>query len=77
MSNTSFDDRINSGLDTNTTFAHKIGNWPEENSWHDCGILLSPQTNLIVCLMSKNTTLSDFKNTSKNLGQYISQSYMF
>jgi len=70
LSETIYDDRIHAGLSSSDIFAHKIGNWPDEGSWHDCGILNKQTT---VCLMSKNTTYSEFLIIARKVGEYISQ----
>ncbi len=70
MSETEFDDRINSGLDDSRLFSHKIGNWGESGTWHDCGIILYPEP-IVVCLMSENTTFEDFLNVSSQIGSQL------
>lgn len=70
MEQTSFDDRINSGLPKEYTFAHKIGNWGDTGSWHDCGIALGKDT-YVLCVMSENTTYEDFVEVSTLVGQFI------
>ncbi|MFC1622237.1 serine hydrolase [Patescibacteria group bacterium] len=69
LSKTGFDDRIHLGLKPRDVFAHKIGNWPQEGSWHDCGIL---NKEIVVCLMSKNTTFMNFQNVAKTVGEVVS-----
>lgn len=70
MVGTSFDDRINSGLDKSYSFAHKIGSAPDTNSWHDCGyILKNDEIMYVVCLMSENATQNEYLQTAKSLGE--------
>lgn len=68
---TSFDDRIHDGLASNVKFAHKIGNWPETGTWHDCGIIFDDK-DIVVCVLSKNTTYEEFREVSKEFGQLVS-----
>lgn len=70
MSETSFDDRINSGLEPSRTFTHKIGNWGETGSWHDCGIILYPEP-IVVCLMSEGTSFEEFVSVSTLIGKTL------
>jgi beta-lactamase class A len=74
MEETDFDDRINLGLSSGTTFAHKIGNWPNLNSWHDCGIATKGSKSAVVCLLSKNTSYNDYLVIAKHVGQYTDSS---
>lgn len=67
---TSFDDRISPSLNSNLTFYHKIGSWPE--SWHDCGVVTDKNKDIIVCLMSKDTNYESFLNVSSYVGSFIS-----
>ncbi|MFZ5425016.1 MAG: serine hydrolase [Patescibacteria group bacterium] len=70
LSQTSFDDRINVGLGEDVTFSHKIGNWGNEGSWHDCGIVLNEKI-VLVCVMSSGTTYEDFVEVSEETGKFI------
>lgn len=72
MSETAFDDRIYPGLSKHLTFSHKIGNWGESGSWHDCGIVAGGSQRVVVCLMSKNTSFEDFVSVAKNTGNFVS-----
>lgn len=71
LSATSFEDRISLGLSETTTFSHKIGNWGEEGSWHDCGLAKTKESVYTVCLMSRNTTFEDVQDVAKDLGEFI------
>ena len=71
MVGTSFDDRIHSGLPEGVQFSHKIGNWPELNSWHDCGIIINTEEPILLCVMSKNTTFEDFVEVAGSLGKSV------
>lgn len=71
MSATIFDDRIHQGLSQDVKFSHKIGNWPETSSWHDCGIAQKNDKKIIVCIMSRNTTYEDFISVSKDIGEFV------
>ncbi|MFC1700522.1 serine hydrolase [Patescibacteria group bacterium] len=66
---TLFDDRITPYLKEGLIFYHKIGSWPY--SWHDCGIVAGNSKEVIVCLMSKETSYSSFLNVSKYVGGFI------
>lgn len=69
MKGTSFEDRISTGLST-SDFSHKIGNWGDTGSWHDCGLVYTKELH-IVCLMSKNTTFEDVADVGKLIGEFI------
>lgn len=77
MTETSFEDRIASTLEPSLIFSHKIGNAPVKGTWHDCGVVFSGDfTNpVVVCLMSKNTTFSEFLQVSSSLGKFINSLY--
>ena len=70
LTGTAFDDRIAKSLRPELNFSHKIGNWPDTNTWHDCGII-SGDANLIVCLMSENTPFEDYLEISNYLGSFL------
>lgn len=70
MQETSFDNRIHIGLPTGAVFYHKIGNWGEEGSWHDCGIAETSSV-YSVCVMSVNTSYEDFEKVSEEVGNFI------
>jgi beta-lactamase class A len=72
MSSTLFDDRIYPGLDEGIKFAHKIGNWPETSTWHDCGIAIKGDERVIVCVMSRNTSYEQFLAVAKESGKFAS-----
>lgn len=71
MKETAFDDRVHAGLDEFTVFSHKIGNWGETGTWHDCGILFKGKP-VVVCVMSKNTNFIDFLRVTDLVGQFAS-----
>jgi len=71
MSSTLFDDRIHQGLSEDTKFSHKIGNWPETSSWHDCGIATRNNKKIVVCVMSRNTTYENFLEVTKDVGEFV------
>jgi len=71
MSTTLFDDRVHAGLNEEIKFAHKIGNWPETNSWHDCGIAIKDESKIVVCVMSRNTTYEDFLSVTRDVGEFV------
>lgn len=70
MGETAFDNRISENLKPELTFSHKIGNWGESGSWHDCGII-SGQKNLSVCLMSENTKFDIFLDVCEKLAEFL------
>lgn len=71
MSQTSFDDRINKGLAHDINFAHKIGNWGETGSWHDCGVATKDNKNVVVCVMSRYTSYNDFISVTEEVGRFV------
>lgn len=74
LSNTSFDDRVHVGLKYNSSFAHKIGNNPDQNSWHDCGIVFNSflkKPAYVVCVMSEDTTWESFLDVTKEVGIFL------
>jgi len=71
MSSTLFDDRIHQGLSEDTKFSHKIGNWPDTSSWHDCGIAPRNNKKIVVCVMSRNTTYENFLEVTKDVGEFV------
>ena len=71
MIKTKFDDRINIHLKKPLQYAHKIGNWPETGSWHDCGIVFGTNKKAVVCIMSEGTTYESFLDISELLAYFI------
>lgn len=71
ISETDFDNRINAGLSPDIVFAHKIGTWPEKDTWHDCGIAINQDKKVIVCLMSMGTEENKFLEIAKKVGVFI------
>lgn len=73
MSNTLFDDRISVHLDEGLVFAHKIGNWPDTGSWHDCGLIFDDEYRglYVVCLMSEGVNFDEFMLTGRNIAEFI------
>lgn len=69
MSKTIHDIYINSGLSYKNVFSHKVGLDASIGIYNDCGIL---DEKVIICLMSKNTTVEDFKDVSKRVGLFAS-----
>jgi len=69
MSSTSFDNRISPYLESGI-FSHKIGSWPQDGSWHDCGLVQNDKL-IVVCLMSKNTTFEEFLKASRSTAEFI------
>ncbi len=69
MKNTSFEDRISTGF-VDSDFSHKIGNWGDTGSWHDCGLAYTKDLH-IVCMMSKNTTYEDVVEVGRLVGEFI------
>lgn len=72
MVNTSFDDRVHLGISPDVSFAHKIGNWPEEGSWHDCGVIFNDKA-AVICIMSKDTSFEDFADVATKIGSYVEE----
>lgn len=68
MKDTAFDNRIHAGLSPTTEFSHKIGNYG--STWHDCGIAFV-ESPVAVCVMSKDTTFSQFLEISRLTGIFI------
>lgn len=75
LSATSFDNRISRGLDKTTVFSHKIGNWPETSTWHDCGVIINKEPT-VVCVMSEGTTFEDFLEVTKEVGIFVEQNLL-
>ncbi len=69
MKNTSFEDRISTGL-TTSDFSHKIGNWGDTGSWHDCGLAYTSDLH-VVCMMSKYAVYEDVVEVGKLIGEFI------
>ncbi len=69
LDETDFDDRIESGLGPDVRFSHKIGT--DGSSWHDCGVAAGANGVAVVCLLSSETNLGDFKEVSKALGEFV------
>jgi len=69
LDKTDFDDRIEAGLGPDVRFSHKIGT--DGSSWHDCGLATGASGTVVVCLLSSETNLGDFKVVSKALGEFV------
>lgn len=75
LETTSYDNRIHLGLSKSLKFSHKIGTWPDERNWHDCGFVYRSNIKeepVFVCLMSENTTEKEFLEIAERVGQFIS-----
>jgi beta-lactamase class A len=72
MAKTSFDNRVDAGLVKGLAFSHKIGNWANTGSWHDCGVVDGPKK-LVVCVMSKGTSFEDFLRVTESVGELVSK----
>jgi beta-lactamase class A len=68
--NTPFNDRLISGFEKNYLFAHKIGNWPEDSLWHDCGILFADDP-IVVCFMSKGAVYEEVTSAAKRIAEFL------
>ena len=71
MSSTYFDDRIHAGLNEDIKFSHKIGNWGESGTWHDCGVASKGNKKAVVCVMSRNTNYKSFLEVTKDVGEFV------
>jgi len=71
MSTTSFDDRVHVGLKDDIKFSHKIGNWGETGTWHDCGVASKGNRKIIVCVMSRNTNYKSFLEVTNEVGKFV------
>lgn len=73
MSQTSFDDRITKHLKNGLSYSHKIGNWPESQSWHDCGLVFGQKDTYTICLMSEDVKYEDFLKTARNVAEFLNK----
>ncbi len=74
MKVTSFDDRISAGLSENMVFSHKIGNWGDTGSWHDCGVVFGSAASepaYVICVMSENTNFESFLHVTRLVGGFV------
>ena len=69
MEQTSFDNRITAGLAEDIIFSHKIGNW--NDTWHDCGVAKKDEKEVIVCVMSGNTSFENFQVVTRKVGEFV------
>ncbi|MFC1722410.1 serine hydrolase [Patescibacteria group bacterium] len=70
LASTSFDDRIHTGLTPDVKFSHKIGNWGDTGSWHDCGVASKGYRKVVICVMSRHTTFQEFLIVTKDVGNF-------
>lgn len=75
LSDTSFEDRIQPGLKVDSTLVHKIGTWPDTNSFHDCGIVINPNYKYFICVLTKGTTLTEAQDLSTKLSKITESFY--
>ncbi|RJR26462.1 serine hydrolase [candidate division WWE3 bacterium] len=73
MKQTAFDDRITQHLKPELSFAHKIGNWGDTGSWHDCGIVFGSNDKYVVCVMSRGTTFENFLEVGKSTADFLNK----
>jgi beta-lactamase class A len=66
---TSYDTTITPYLDESLTFYHKVGIMP--GMYHNCGIIKGENTDILLCLMSKDITEESFNNVSKLVAEFI------
>lgn len=78
MKDTAFEDRLSLGISENSEIAHKIGNWGDTGSWHDCGYIFTnarlidaPKTTHIVCLMSEYSSFEEVAEVSKKVAEFV------
>lgn len=71
LASTEFNEWIVDGVPKGTIVSHKIGLWPTEGSFHDCGIIYTEKTDYMLCIMSKNTTYEESTQTMKELSKEI------
>jgi len=75
LTNTSFEDRVKPGLNPTSTYIHKIGTWPETASYHDCGIVVNATNRYYICVLTKDTTLTQAQELSTKLAKIIESLY--
>jgi len=67
MSKTKHDLYLNQGLKKNN-FSHKVGLYPIEGNYNDCGIV---EEEIVICLLSERTTEKEYKNISRKISNLI------
>ncbi len=55
LTNTVFEERLPQPLPQEIQVAHKIGSWPDTNSYHDCGIVFTTNP-YVICVMTEDTS---------------------
>jgi len=75
LTDTSFENRIKPGLKPDSILVHKIGTWPDTQSYHDCGIVINPKYKYVICVLTKNTSLLQAKEISTKLSQITESLY--
>jgi len=77
LSETEFNQGIPAGVPKGVVVSHKIGEWAEEGSMHDCGIVYAKKP-YILCIMSSDTSVDEgnkvIKDISKTVYDFVSKS---
>ncbi len=66
---TSYDEALNPYLNEDITFYHKVG--ISNEMYHNCGIIRGEDKDMILCLMSKNTTKESFDRVNQYVAEFI------
>ena len=75
LTDTNFEDRLKLGLTDKSTLVHKVGTWPETLSYHDCGIVINSNYKYYICVLTKNTTLTQAQKLSTKLAKTAESLY--
>ena len=68
---TSYDNTLSLYFDEELTYYHKVGIY--ESMYHDCGVVRGESKNIIVCLMSKDSTEESLNFVSKKTAEFINE----
>jgi len=81
LTRTEFADRIQAGVPSNISVAHKIGVLKNKQTYSDCGIIFYPDRPYTLCVMVESETEKEafeiMKNTSQIVFSYIDSAKSF
>ncbi|MDP2873690.1 MAG: serine hydrolase [bacterium] len=73
LTGTTTEDRLPEPLPKDIVVSHKIGTWPDTDSYHDCGIIFAAKP-YILCIMSENSPYGEAVATIQEVSKTIYES---
>lgn len=71
LAETNYDGQLQSGVPEGVKVAHKVGYYEDGGNYHDCGIVYAPGKPYILCVMSKDSTLTEANAAIKGISSIV------